>query len=264
MIDKTQFCLDCASIRKQSPVILCITNYVAMELNANALLAIGASPLMSWFKDEIRDLAGIFKALSINIGCLDDRQIEGMESAAAEACARNIPWVLDPAGICASGIRRRTAIHLTEKYKPSVIRGNASEIKALAGMASGSGGIDSSISSEEAVDAAKQLAASSGAVVSLSGAVDYITDGKQLETIKNGDYIMSRTTAMGCTATVLTAAFCSVSRNPFSGALNAMALMGVTGERAAGISKGPSSFRTGFLDTLYSICPEDVADSVRQ
>lgn len=263
MLDKDQFCQDCASIRKQSPLILCITNYVAMEINANALLAVGASPAMSWYRAEIKELVGISRAVSINIGCLDDNQIEGMEAAAAESSAGNIPWVLDPAGVCASAIRRETAKRLISEYRPAVIRGNASEISVLSGK-NAAGGLDSSISSDAAVEAAKQLAAETGAVVSLSGATDYITDGNRLEIIRNGNELMSRITAMGCTATVLTAAFCSVSSEPFEGALHAMALMGVAGERAARNAKGPGSLKTEFIDMLYGLSPQETADSIRQ
>lgn len=250
MIDLELFCRDCARIRSSSPLIHCITNYVAMEFNANALLAVGASPLMSFAPEEMDEIVNLASAVVINIGCLDRRQTEGMRKAAAAAVRYAKPWVLDPVGAGASRFRTDTALELISDFHPAVIRGNASEIMVLAGSEIVSKGVDSLCASSDATAGAMALAGRTGAVVSVSGDIDYITDGERVETIRNGAAIMSRVTAMGCTASALTAAFIAVSRSPFEGALNAMALMGAAGEIAAARSQGTGSMAVEFLDAL--------------
>lgn len=266
MIDLERFKLDCAAVRKQSPLTHCITNYVAMEINANALLAIGASPLMSFAPEEMDEIVKIASALVINIGCLDRHEIEGMKAAAAAAQKYGKPWVLDPVGAGASALRTETALELIRDYHPTVIRGNASEIMVLAGSEIVSKGVDSNNSSSDAVEGAKALAKSTGAVVSISGATDYVTDGERVETIVNGDPIMGRITAMGCTASAVTGAFIAVSRTPLEGALNAMAVMGVAGDIAAAKTAGRGTGTMGveFMDALSTFDAEVNASLIRQ
>lgn len=264
MIDLKQFIEDCKQVRVQSPLTHCITNYVAMEINANALLAVGASPLMSFAPEEMDEIVKISRALVINIGCLDRHEIEGMKAAAAAAVKYNKPWVLDPVGAGASTLRTQTALELIRDFHPTVIRGNASEIMVLAGSEIVSKGVDSTNSSSDAVEGAKALAKSTGAVVSISGATDYVTDGERVESIKNGHPIMGRVTAMGCTATAVTGAFVAVSRTPLEGALDAMAVMGVAGDIAAAKCAGTGSFGVEFMDALSNFDAEVSAPLIRQ
>ena len=257
------FIRDCASVREKSPLVHCITNYVAMNINANALLAVGASPLMSFCPEEMEEIVGISSALVVNIGCLDRHEIEGMEIAAATAHFLGKPWVLDPVGAGASGIRTQTALSLIRDSHPTVIRGNASEILCLAGEQVSSRGVDTSALSSDAVEGAKALALSSGAVVSVSGPVDYITDGTNVLTIANGHPWMSRITAMGCTASVITGAFIAAGADTLQAARNAMALMGIAGERAAARSAGTGSMEMHFIDELSTYDPADYAQSIK-
>lgn len=257
------FIRDCASVREKSPLVHCITNYVAMEINANALLAIGASPLMSFCPEEMEEIVGIASALVVNIGCLDMQEIDGMRIAAAAARRLGKPWVLDPVGAGASRIRTQTALSLIRDSKPTVIRGNASEIMCLAGEQIHSRGVDSSALSSDAVEGAKALALSSGAIVSVSGPIDYITDGVNVAKIENGHPMMARVTAMGCTASVVTGAFIAAGEDRLLAARNAMALMGVAGERAAARSAGTGSLAMNFIDELSTFDPEDYAKDIR-
>ena len=257
------FIRDCASVREKSPLVHCITNYVAMSINANALLAIGASPLMSFCPEEMEEIVGIASSLTVNIGCLDRHEIEGMEIAAATAHSLGKPWVLDPVGAGASNIRTQTALALIRASHPTVIRGNASEIMCLAGEQITSRGVDTSALSSDAVEGAKALALSSGAIVSVSGPVDYITDGTTVLSIANGHPLMSRITAMGCTATVITGAFIAACDDTLEAARNAMALMGIAGERAAARCTGTGSMEMHFLDELSTFDPSDYALSIR-
>jgi len=222
-----------------------------MNFAANALLAIGASPLMSFFSEEMGDLADISSALVVNIGCLDSFQISSMRAAVAAAARKGHPWVLDPAGAGASRVRTRVCLELAAMH-PSVIRGNASEIACLAGgNIVNPRGVDSSVSSDETVSGACRLALATGSVVSMSGAVDYITDGHEVERVSLGDPIMPRVTAMGCTASAITGAFLAVDDDPLNAALRAMELMGTAGSEAASMSGGGTgTFACRFLDCL--------------
>ena len=257
------FIRDCASVREKSPLVHCITNYVAMSINATALLAIGASPLMSFCPEEMEEIVAISSALVVNIGCLDRQEIEAMKIAARTADYLGKPWVLDPVGAGASRIRTQTALDLIRESHPTVIRGNASEIMCLAGEEITSRGVDSSALSSDAVEGAKALALSSGAIVSVSGPVDYITDGTIVATVENGHPLMARITAMGCTASVVTGAFVAAGEDALLAARNAMALMGVAGERAAARAAGTGSMEMHFIDELSTYDPYDYAKSVK-
>ena len=270
MFNLQKFCEDCLSIREESPVIHNITNYVAMELVANALLSAGASPIMSDASDEMVEVVSAASAIAINIGTLNQNQIKAARIAAAAAEQFGKPWVLDPVGAGFTTYRTKVAADLAFNYHPTVIRGNASEILALAVAGDDSicsnaitKGVDSNIDSSSAIDAATALSRKSGAVVSMSGPIDYITDGEVVATIENGDSIMPRITALGCTATALTAAFATVDSNPFRAALNAMAIMGVCGELAAAESSGTGSFKVRFLDILSLSVPEKIGQRVK-
>lgn len=247
-----------AAVREKSPLVHNITNYVAMNNSANALLAIGASPVMAHWKDEMEEMVSIAGALVINIGTLDGEWIEAMEIAGVAAHKRGVPIVLDPVGAGATSGRTATALRLIELCHPTIIRGNGSEIMALVDASVRSKGVDSSAQSHDAVDAAKRLALSSGATVVVSGPTDYITNGKELYTVEGGDAIMTSVTAMGCTASSLVGAFVAVESDPMVAATAAMATMSLAGERAAAISKGSGSMQVAFLDELYNLTPDKV------
>lgn len=264
MIDKDLFVRDCIAVREGSPLVHNITNYVAMNVAANALLALGASPLMSFCIEEMEEVVSSCSALAINIGCLDSDQTAAMRVAAGAAVKFGKPWVLDPVGVGISDIRRRTCDELIREFHPSVIRGNVSEILCLTGRKVTMRGVDSTADSGEAAEAALLLAKSTGAVVSVSGPKDYISDGNNVESISNGSPIMEKVTAMGCTATAVTAAFAAVDPDPFRAALNAMALMGTLGEQASSKCAGTSSFASAFIDNMSTFNPESVSKLIRQ
>ena len=244
------------AVRAKSPLVHNITNYVAMNNSANALLAIGASPVMAHWTDEMEEMTAIAGALVINIGTLDKEWIEGMFAAGRAANRRGVPIVLDPVGAGATSQRTATALRLIEECKPTVIRGNGSEIMALVNADIKSKGVDSSASSHDALSAAKTLAHNTGAVVVISGATDYITDGTTIHTVEGGDPIMTSVTGLGCTSTALVGAFLAVERDAMVAATSAMAVMSLAGERAASYSKGSGSMQVNFLDELYNLTPD--------
>ena len=253
---------DLAILREKSPLVHNITNYVAMNFSANALLAIGASPVMAHAVEEMDDMVAIASALVINIGTLDAEWVRGMLCAGRAAHRMGKPIVLDPVGAGATPYRTATAWEIIRECRPTIIRGNASEIMALVNADITSKGVDSSQSSDDALESAKQLALSTGAVVVISGATDYITDGTRTETITNGSPLMTRVTAMGCTASSMVGAFAGINPDAFEAALHGMAVMGVCGELAVAKSPVPGTLLTHFVDALYTITPEELASRV--
>ena len=245
-----------AAVRSEGPLVHNITNYVVMNNSANALLAIGASPVMAHWVSEMEEMTAIAGALVINIGTLDDTWIEGMLTAGKAAMHRGIPIVLDPVGAGATSLRTDAALTLINQCHPTIIRGNASEIMALVDASIKSKGVDSSASSDDAVDSAKKLATETGAVVVISGDTDYITNGTEVYTVQGGSPMMTSVTGMGCTSTALVGAFAAVESNPMIAATAAMAVMSLAGERAAAYSRGNGSMQMNFLDELYTLTPD--------
>jgi hydroxyethylthiazole kinase len=256
-----------AAVRQKSPLVHNITNFVVMEVTANALLAMGASPLMAHEPDELEDLLAIASALVLNIGTLDRTWIASMEKAADAAVRRGVPVVLDPVGAGASRLRTETAAALLTRAKPAVLRGNASEIMALAPAetktAGFSKGVDSANASHEAAPAALFLAKKFGCAVSVSGEEDWITDGDVAVRVHGGSPLMTRVTGLGCAATAITAAHAAVAASPLVGAAAGMAVMACAGSRAARVAGGPGSFLPAFLDALSSLDPAEAAAHVR-
>ena len=253
MTDPKQTTQDLEQLRAKAPLIHNITNYVVMNSTANALISIGASPVMAHAVEEMEEMAGLASALVINIGTLSDKWIEAMHVAGKAAKSKGIPVVLDPVGAGATTLRTNTTKELIQQVGPDVIRGNASEILAIAQAGFTTKGVDSTASAESALEAAKDLAQSAGAVVSISGQTDYITDGKQVDQISNGHHLMGKVTGTGCTATALIAAFASVNSNYQDAAGEAMAVMGIAGEMAGEKADAPGTFYVRFLDALYQI-----------
>ncbi len=242
------------AIRERQPVVHNLTNFVVMNSSANALLALGASPAMVHSSDEVEDFVVLSQALVINIGTLYSEQIAACKLAAIRAKAAGVPWVLDPVGAGATPYRQAAADALI-RLGPSVVRGNGSEILTLAHPArAGRGrGVDSLHGSESALDAARQLAENSGAVIAVTGAVDYVTDGSRVVEIHNGHPLMTRVTGLGCSATAVIGAFLAVESDALAATAAALAVFGLAGELAAERARGPGSLQVELLDTLYAL-----------
>ena len=254
---------DLLGIRTEAPLVLNITNYVVMNTTANALLAIGASPVMANAPEEIEEMTGLARALVINIGTLSTPWIEAMLIAGKEANRRKIPVILDPVGCGATQFRTDTAKRLIKEIQPSVIRGNASEISSLIRSGSGAKGVDSQHTPDEVWNDAHLLSRSSGCVISVSGPVDLIVEGDNVLRIANGHPLMTKVTGMGCTASALTGAFAATNTSSFMAAAHAMAVMGIAGELASERSVGPGSFQMNFLDALYCMQESDIAQRLK-
>lgn len=258
---------DILAIRAKNPLVHNVTNLVVMNNTANALLALGASPVMAHAPEELAEMVGLTAqvggALVINIGTLDQDWVASMGMAMREAVARGVPVVLDPVGAGATAYRTQTCLNLLEQTRPAVIRGNASEIMALNTSDVRTKGVDSAHAAEDALEAAKALAGSRAQAVCVSGAADVVTDGKDVVRIHNGVALMTRVTGLGCTASALTGAFLAVNRSALAAAAHAMAVMGLCGEIAAEKAAGPGTLQLYFLDALHQLTADQVASRLR-
>jgi hydroxyethylthiazole kinase len=241
-----------AALRTRAPLVHNITNFVAMTPTANALLALGASPAMVHAIEEVADFAPIAAALVVNIGTLSPDWIDAMARAAEAANTAGVPWIFDPVAAGATPLRREASRRLLA-LGPAVVRGNASEIMALAGEANAGKGVDSTASSDAAHTAATTLARATGTVVAVTGRIDYVTDGDHGASVANGDVMLTRVTATGCSVTAIIGAYLGAGLPPFEAAIAGLATMGVAGETAAATAAGPGSFQVALFDALAAL-----------
>jgi hydroxyethylthiazole kinase len=253
---------DIQRIRADAPLVHNITNFVVMNTTANALLALGASPVMAHAEEEVSDMAALARALVINIGTLSRAWVHAMIAADRAARERGIPIVLDPVGAGATHFRTETA-HRLLNGTPTIVRGNASEIRALCTAEHATRGVDSVHASEDALDAARTLSAGHHCTVVVSGATDLIVSGESVIRVRNGHPMMPRVTGLGCTATALCGAFAAVNTSPLRAAAHAMAVTAIAGELAAVDCPGPGTFQVRFLDALYGLRESDIHDRLQ-
>ncbi|MEN9658796.1 MAG: hypothetical protein RL571_2261 [Pseudomonadota bacterium] len=241
-------------MRTAAPLVHCLTNEVVQSITANVLLALGASPAMIVAEAEVADFAAMADALLINVGTLYHARLAVMQAAVAAANAADTPWVLDPvaAGVLAY---RTDALHVLMQQKPAVIRGNASEIMCLAGEFVSGKGVDSTAQSASAIAAAKWLAQQTGAIVAVTGEVDYVSDGEITWAIPWGHVLMTRVVGTGCVLSAVVAAFVAGAPDRLAAVAAACAVMGIAGERAEAACDGPGTFLPAFLDALYIMQP---------
>ncbi|MEJ2764819.1 hydroxyethylthiazole kinase [Photobacterium sp. MCCC 1A19761] len=238
------------AVRQQKPLVVNITNYVVMNNTANALLALGASPIMAHSREEMAEMMRFAGALVVNIGTLDSVWTPRMAYAVEQANRHGKPVVLDPVGCGASTLRTQASRQIAQAAAQLIIRGNASEIIALAGEAGQNKGVDALDSSEAAVGAARHLAEVYGCNVVISGATDVVVTADGEVRLRNGHAMMPFVTGMGCTLSALTGAFAAVGETT---GLAAAAVLGVAGEIAAEQSAGPGSLQLNLLDALYQL-----------
>lgn len=257
------------NVRKNCPLIHNITNYVTVNDCANVLLACGGSPIMSDDVDEAEEIVSICGGLNINIGTLNQRTIPAMHKAGKKANELGHPVVLDPVGAGASRLRTQTAKDLIDNIKFTVIRGNISEIKALALGEGGARGVDADVADKvteenlpQAISFAKEFAKKTGAVIAITGAIDIVTDGEKAYCIYNGHPMMSSITGTGCQLSAMTAAYVTANpETPLAAAVAAVCLMGVCGEKAyerLTDQEGNASYRNYIMDAVFNLTGEEL------
>lgn len=258
-------------LRDAAPLIHCITNSVVTNFTANALLAIGAAPAMVDIVGEAGPFARVAGGLLVNLGTPTPEQRDAAREAAAGASEAGTPWVLDPVAIGALPIRTALARELVAE-RPTVVRGNASEILALAGEGAGGRGVDAADSTDAAADAAEHLARTYGSVVAVSGPVDLVTDGTRTARVSNGDALLTRITGGGCALGAVMAAFLAVAsasddgvshEAAFDATVAATLVYTVAAELAAARSNGPGTFAAQFLDALSAMTPTRLGERAR-
>lgn len=246
-------CLD--RVRETAPLTLSITNQVTMNECANALLAIGAAPVMSADPADAEALAALAAGTVINIGTINDRLLEVALAAGRGARRAGRPVVLDPVGVGATPVRRQAAARILEEIKPDIIKGNFSEIRALAGLNDGQKGVDSAEAGEdERVAAALSLARSQGTLTAVTGAVDVLTDGRTVILVAGGSRLLTKITGAGCLLSAMVGAYAAANpEDRLSAVLAALIHLAIAGERAeAGLAQAeaPGSFRVALFDQL--------------
>ncbi len=241
-------------VRERGPLVQCLTNEVTTNLVANALLAVGASPAMAASPGEAEELASVASAVLVNLGTLGADQRRSVPGTVAVARGARTPWVLDPVAVGVLSVRTRLARELLGSA-PAVVRGNASEVRALAGEAAAGRGVDAGDAVEAAEPAATGLARGAAGAVAVSGPVDLVTDGEVLLRVAVGDPLLTSITGAGCALGGLTAAYCAVAP-PLVAALAATAALGLAAEDAARHARGPASFQVALVDALHGQDPD--------
>jgi hydroxyethylthiazole kinase len=250
-----------ARVRAIHPLVHLLTNEVVQEISANVLLAAGAAPAMIVAQEEAAAFAAISSALLVNVGTLYPARLNAMQQAVAAAVQADVPWTLDPVAVGVLDYRTR-ACRSFLGCQPAAIRGNASEILALAGFSGKGRGVDSTSGSDAALDAARHLAKSSGAIVAVTGETDFITDGTSTWATPWGDPLMTHVVGTGCALSALVAAFTAQAPDRLNAVAAACAVAGLCGARAAAICHGPGSFKAAFLDALYALTPETLREEM--
>lgn len=243
-------------VREENPLIINITNQVTMNFVANGLLSIGASPVMTFAPEEAKDLMKLAKGVVINIGTLTPNFIQLAETYCSEAEKAGIPLTLDPVGAGASTFRTETCYHLLDRFKFKLIKGNASEIMALAGEGQTTKGVDSSIATAFAMESGQSLATKYGCIVLISGKTDVLVTPSTLKLFHGGSELMPKLTGSGCLLSALISAFISVHDNPPEAVSAGIVFYNQCAEFAAKKAQGPGSFFIHFIDALAN--PGDI------
>lgn len=256
-------------LRITTPLVQCLTNSVVMQFTANALLAAGATPAMADTPAESFDFAQVANGVLINPGTPSAEQYKGMHQAIAGATEAGTPWVLDPVGV--GGLTERTnfARAVVDK-RPTAIRGNASEIVALAGLGAGGRGVDATDAVADALPAAQQLAARTGGVVAVTGREDLIVSADRVTWLSSGDPLLQLVIGTGCALGALTVAYLGATRDTDISAHDAViaahAHMGAAGQIAATRATAPGSFAVALIDALHDLDSADLRNltSIRE
>ncbi len=250
-------------IKEQKPLIHCITNPVSMNDCANVILALGAKPIMAEHPKEVADITRSSNALGINIGCITDLKMQAIMISGQTALESNIPSVIDCVGITCSKLRLDFALEYIKKAKPTIIKGNLSEIKTLCGLDTAYKGIDSNEHinyqniDNDTKTAIKKLAMDTNATVVATGAHDFISDGQNLASLSNGSKYMSLVTGTGCMLNAVIATFMSAisdsSISAFDIAVTASLYLNTCGEIAADSYIGSGSYHIKLIDTISTL-----------
>lgn len=245
-------------LQRSRPLIHHVTNFVVMNDTANVTLLVGASPVMAHALEEVEEMVAMSDALVLNPGTLSPQWVEAMLLAGRRARADGKPVVLDPVGAGATKYRTEVNLQLLAEVGPTIVRGNAGEIRALMGRSGGVRGVDSVDELDDVGAAVRGAARNWNCVVAVTGRRDFVSNGQRLVGIDNGHAWLTTLTGTGCMATSIIAAFAAVEADAFCATAAALACYGYAAELAAGDSEGPGSFKAALFDQLFNLTPERV------
>lgn len=248
------------TLRETRPIIHHITNYVTVNDCANVTLAIGAAPVMAHAKEEVAQMTSLSGALVLNIGTLDPAQIESMLIAGKRANEKNIQIILDPCGAGATTLRTEAAKKLISDLKITIIKGNASEIAALAGLEAETKGVESGALKTTPEHAAQTLAEKTGATIIITGKEDIITNKTKTITLCGGSPMTTKITGGGCMAASLIASFASIEKNPLIAGTAALTCFNTAQELAEKKSTGPMDYKKNLIDELHNLTPDKLKE----
>lgn len=251
------------AVFENRPLIHAITNPISINQCANTILAVGARPIMAEHPSEVGEICAAAQGLVLNLGNITDVRMESMQVAAEVAARQGIPYAADAVGVACSALRRKFLLDLMEKYPPSIIKGNYSEIYALYNSAYRAEGVDAKNDTDAELisEAAMKLAERYGAVVLVSGAEDIICNGQRSVCVKNGTSRLASVTGTGCMLGMLCGVYLSVCRD-LRAAVTACTVLGISGELAED-APGSGSFMTGLLDRISTLSEEDIAERLK-
>ncbi|MDV2886093.1 hydroxyethylthiazole kinase [Alkalihalophilus pseudofirmus] len=252
-------------IKTENPLIHCMTNVVVTNFTANGLLALGASPVMAYAKEEAADLAQVAGGLLLNIGTLSTEEVEAMIIAGKAANQAGVPVVLDPVGAGATSFRTEASLKILKEVDITVIRGNAGEVASLAGIEASVKGVDGAMEGDT-IELAKLAAKQFSCVAVVTGEVDVISDGVHVQTVYNGHPWLTKVVGTGCLLGAVVAAFISVSKDDIPNACRkAATYYGIASERAFAETneQGIGSFQQAFLNQLNKLTDADVKQLTR-
>ncbi len=242
-----------AELRERKPLVHSITNYVVMNETANAVLALGALPVMAHAREEVEEMVGLAGALVLNIGTLEPAWVDSMLLAGRAANERGVPVVLDPVGAGATTYRTETAKRLLDELDVTVLRGNPGEVATLVGVAAEVRGVESIGAGGDPAELAREAARTLGLVASVTGPTDHVSDGDRVVVITNGHELLASITGTGCMSTALTGCFLAAKDEALEAAAEALVAFGVAGEDAAAGAAGPGSFHARLYDALAAL-----------
>ncbi|PFA17465.1 hydroxyethylthiazole kinase [Bacillus cereus] len=249
------------TVRETNPLVHNITNVVVTNFTANGLLALGASPVMAYAKEEVAEMASIAGALVLNMGTLRPEEVEAMVIAGKSANTHHVPVLFDPVGAGATSYRTEVARHIPGEVKLAMIRGNAAEIANVINEKWEIKGVDAGAGNGDVVGIAKQAADEIDTVAVITGKEDVVTDGERTFIIRNGHPILTKVTGTGCLLTSVLGAFAAVEKDYVKAAVAALTFYGVAAEIAASktVEQGPGSFQIEFLNQLANTIANDIA-----
>jgi len=248
-------------VRIRRPVVHAITNWVTGGDVANALTALGARPVLAFSPAEVAEITTRADALYLNLGTPTPDRIVAMLLAGRRANEIDLPVIFDPVGAGASHFREDACRQILSELNLTIIRGNRAEIGSLAGQGGQLRGIDAVSGPDDINEAVRVLSGRTGAVVVASGEKDHIFYNDQMVTVRNGHPLMLRVTGTGCMLSAVIAAFAAVGHDPLETAVAGVSCFKLAGELAGQTAGGPGAFKTGLLDFLYALTPDDLQRS---